>query len=46
MSDFRTYPVSVTVQMQVSAYDKENAYEVAAELLAGVAGVQSVKGGK
>jgi hypothetical protein len=33
MSDFSTYEAEVIVTMRVSAYDKENAIEVAKELL-------------
>ena len=44
MSDFKTYEIVVQVAIRVSAYDKENAVDVAREVLSPVAGVMHVKG--
>lgn len=43
MSDFYTYEVTVKVNIRVSAYDLDDAYEVAKELLTPLDGVLSVK---
>jgi hypothetical protein len=40
MSDFSTYTIRVGVTIQVSAYDKDHAYQVADQLLRETAGVQ------
>jgi hypothetical protein len=46
MSDFNTYEIVVKVAIRVSAYDKENAVNVAREILSPVAGVMFVEGAK
>jgi hypothetical protein len=43
MSDFNTYEVEVIVKVRVSAYDEENAIEVAKELLLADNTIVSVK---
>ena len=44
MSDFQTYEIVVKVAIRVSATDKDNAVDVARELLSPIAGVMFVKG--
>jgi hypothetical protein len=44
MSDFSTYEIVVKVAIRVSATDKENAVDVASEILSPIAGVMFVKG--
>jgi hypothetical protein len=44
MSDFNTYEIVVKVAIRVSAYDKDNAVDVARELLSPISGVMFVKG--
>jgi hypothetical protein len=43
MSDFKTFEIVVQVAIRVSAYDKDNAVDVAREVLSPVAGVMFVK---
>jgi hypothetical protein len=43
MSDFNTYEITVKVSIRVSAYDLDDAVNVAREVLAPVAGVLTVK---
>jgi hypothetical protein len=44
MSDFNTYEITVQVTIRVSAYDLDDAVNVAREVLTPVAGVLTVKG--
>ena len=44
MSDFSTYEIVEKVAIRVSATDKDNAVNVARELLSPIAGVMFVKG--